>query len=76
MEKVQVRAMIRHKPTGKIGVIMANDGCGGVFRGHADIWLGEVDPDGPVVFQVCLNDWEQIECPGGYKRETPAEFKL
>lgn len=55
---------------GRIGVIMANETCGGVFRGHCDVWFGDIgynDKDEiPVVEQLCVNDdWEEVECPLG-----------
>jgi hypothetical protein len=53
--------------SGKIGVVMANEKSGGVFRGHCDLWFGEIDPDGnPIVRQMCImDDWKTIESPLG-----------
>ena len=52
---------------GRIGTVMANDGCGGVFRGHCDLWFGGFLADGtPLVEQLFVaKDWELVQCPTG-----------
>ncbi len=48
---------------GRVGTIVANDSCGGVFRGHCNVWFGETGADGkPVVEQLLYgDDWTYIE---------------
>lgn len=54
---------------GRIGLIVANDLGGGVLRGHADMWFGEVKDDAPVVEQLCVNDdWVVVKRPVGNLR--------
>lgn len=72
MPKKQTQAKQRHLrdfvklPDGRIGLIVANDSCGGVFRGHYDIWFGECKDGIPVVEQLCqTNLWELVERPLG-----------
>ena len=51
---------------GRIGCVIANDACGGVFRGHCDVWFGEFADGKPVVRQLCvMDDWESVEAPLG-----------
>lgn len=51
---------------GRIGLIVSNDLGGGVFRGHYDIWFGEIKDGTPVVEQLCqANDWQLVERPIG-----------
>jgi len=52
---------------GRIGLILANDLCGGVFRGHCRIWFGEFsDNNTPIVEHLCISkDWKVVECPIG-----------
>lgn len=47
---------------GRIGLIVANDQCGGVFRGHCKIWFGEMCSDVPVVEHLCIQaDWKLVK---------------
>jgi hypothetical protein len=60
-------------PDGRIGLIVANDSCGGVYRGHYDLWFGEVKNGIPVVEQLCgRDDWQVIERPIG---RSPSDDK-
>ncbi len=48
-------------PNGRLGLIVANDSCGGVFRGHYAIWFGEIRDGKPVVEQICgAPDWSPL----------------
>jgi hypothetical protein len=55
---------------GRIGVVIANEECGGVFRGHCDVWFGmlvgpALKPE-PLVEQLCVReDWEVVEAAPG-----------
>jgi len=52
---------------GRVGAVIANDVCGGVLRGHCDVWFGEFGPnDDPFVEQLLVTDnWETVACPLG-----------
>jgi len=63
-KKGQVRSFIKTK-NGDIGVIIANDMSGGVFRGHADVWLGGFKDGKPLVLQILMDGVEEIEAPLG-----------
>lgn len=53
-------------PDGRIAIVVANDSCGGVFRGHYDLWFGEVKDGVPVVEQhLGTKDWVVIRRPIG-----------
>jgi len=56
----------------QIGIIVANETAGGVFRGHADVWFGEYDDDGqPIVLQLLVQKhWELVKRPAG---QTPVD---
>lgn len=57
---------------GRIGLIVANDSGGGVFRGHYDLWFGKIKDGKPVVEQLCRQkDWELVERPLGEFDSTP-----
>lgn len=61
----KVRQFIRISD-GRIGVVMANDRAGGVFRGHCDLWFGELENGLPRVELHCVSDgWVVVECPLG-----------
>lgn len=66
METGVVRQFVK-VTDGRIGAIIANDSCGGVFRGHCDVWFGEIgEDDQPVVEQLCVdNRWQVIKAPLG-----------
>lgn len=53
----------------KLGLIVRNDLHGGVFRGHADVWFGDVDDNGcPVITMVsvsCCTPLDDDEAPLG-----------
>ena len=50
----------------RIGTVIANDTAGGVFRGHCDVWFGEIKDDQPIVEQlVVTQEWEVIPAPIG-----------
>lgn len=65
MDTGQVRQFV--KIGERIGVVIANETAGGVFRGHCDIWFGEINPEGnPIVRQLLVtNEWEEIKAPLG-----------
>ena len=46
----------------RIGIIVSNDRCGGVLRGHANIWFGEISNLGsPIIYQLAITDkWELV----------------
>lgn len=48
---------------GKIGIIIRNEGCGGVFRGHYDVFLGEVADGVPVLRSFFGGKLEITDCP-------------
>ncbi len=51
---------------GRIGVVIANEVSGGVFRGHCDMWFGEIGENGPIIEQLFVgDDWETVEAPIG-----------
>lgn len=60
---------------GRIGVVMANETCGGVLRGHCDMWFGEFAlkferedrcEGVPKVERLLVeDDWKAIEAPTG-----------
>lgn len=52
---------------GRIGLVVANDQCGGVCRGHCDIWFGAKTADGsPIIEQLCVSeDWKEVKRPLG-----------
>lgn len=52
---------------GRIGIIVASDRNGGVFKGHNDIWFGEFKDDGtPKIEQLCvMSNWATINRPMG-----------
>ena len=59
---VTLRDFVRYKPMhGALAIIVRNDSCGGVFRGHCDIWLGQVEDGKPVVYQVLASDCEPLD---------------
>lgn len=57
-----LRDFVRHTD-GRLGLIVANDTCGGVLRGHADVWFGEIRDDNPVVRQVIVSKLRPVERP-------------
>ena len=64
--KKTVRDIVIHKPTGKLACVVRNDQCGGVFRGHCDIWFGDGGtvmggPPVPTIIQVLASDCEPLE---------------
>lgn len=66
MDTGQVRQFVRVSD-GRIGVVIANDTCGGVLRGHCDMWFGCLSDAGePIVEQLLVQaSWEEIEAPLG-----------
>lgn len=63
---------------GRIGVVMAGEGSGGVFRGHCDIWFGEFNSEtgAPLVEQLCIfDDWEEVDCSLGLCGDDLAKAK-
>lgn len=66
MKTGQVRQFVKVSD-GRTGVVIANDSCGGVFRGHCDMWFGNFNKDGsPFVEQILVtDDCEVIEAPLG-----------
>lgn len=55
----------------RIGAVIHDDRCGGVFRGHVDVWFGEyqtngVKPSVPVLRQVLASECVEVESPLGY----------
>ena len=65
MKLGQVRAFVRHRTSGQIGVLVTNDTGGGVFRGHFDGWFGSVKNGEPIVLQVLASNYEEIPAPTG-----------
>lgn len=75
METGRVRQFIKVSD-GRIGVVMANEMAGGVYRGHCDLWFGQFKKDGsPIIEQLCINEnWTTVACPLGMtKRELEKE---
>ena len=65
MDTGQVRQFVKVSD-GRIGVVMANELAGGVFRGHCDMWFGESRDGQPHVEQLLVEEnWEEIEAPLG-----------
>lgn len=66
MDTGQVRQFVRVSD-GRIGVVIANDHSGGVFRGHCDMWFGSLQKNGdPHVEQLLVSKgWKEIEAPIG-----------
>jgi len=66
MDTGKVRQFVRVSD-GRIGVVIANETCGGVFRGHCDMWFGDLTDHGePIVEQLLVQaSWEEIEAPLG-----------
>ena len=57
---------------GRLGLIVANDLNGGVFRGHADIWFGATELDGtPHVEQLPVSRMALVNCPIGQLPNKP-----
>ena len=57
---------------GRVGVITATDKSGGVFRDHADVWFGALDPcfpeshPDPAIEQLLIkDDWKVTATPIG-----------
>jgi len=50
----------------QVGVIIRNDFCGGVFRGHYDVFFGEVKNGSPVLKQIFGGYLTKIEAPKDY----------
>jgi len=76
MDTGKVRQFVKVSD-GRIGVVMANETCGGVLRGHCDVWFGDFvrNEDNkvvePLVEQLLVEpDWEVVECQMGYSTET------
>ena len=51
------------RDAGWVGVIIRNDGCGGVFRGHYDIFFGEVVDGNPILRDVLSDRLTQVPRP-------------
>lgn len=70
MKLGQVRQFVRVSD-GRIGVVIANETAGGVYRGHCDVWFGRLSDDRkPVVEQLLVqDDWEEIEAPLGIHKK-------
>lgn len=65
MDTGQVRQFVKVSD-GRIGVVMANELSGGVFRGHCDMWFGEFKDGQPHVEQLLVvENWEEVEAPLG-----------
>lgn len=62
--KGQVRSFIKTRD-GDVGVIIANDQSGGVYRGHADVWFGSFRNGQPLVTQIPMDGVEEMEAPLG-----------
>lgn len=73
MKNGQLRDFVKLS-SGRVGAIVFNDQCGGVFRGHAEVWFGKFDARGiPVLEQVGLLDAERLDVPLSFEREPAAK---
>lgn len=74
MDTKQVRQFVK-VTDGRIGVVIANETSGGVFRGHCDMWFGNFNNDGtPLVEQLLVtNDWKEIRAPLGILPENKSD---
>lgn len=58
---------------GRIGLIVANDLQCGVFRGHADIWFGEIAAGAPIVVQLPVSRMTPLPRPIGTDEQKGAK---
>lgn len=77
MDIGEVRQLVKVSD-GRIGVVMANDDCGGVYRGHCNMWFGEFTQDGEAVVEMLLvgGDWKTIKCPIGKSGQELVDAKV
>lgn len=77
MDIGEVRQLVKVSD-GRIGVVMGNEDCGGVFRGCCNMWFGQFTEDGKALVEMLLvgDDWDTIKCPMGKNEKELVDVKV